>query len=109
VENSARNQGRAVAAEGERGGGHFVKHNAEGEEVCALVEFLATQLFRRHIRNGANRSPGAGEMFFRFDLARSCRAWRQKPLLRPSASASPDQSPDAFRVRGIQRVRNLDS
>jgi hypothetical protein len=43
----------AVAREREKAGGHFVKNDAQGKEVGSGIEWLAEDLFRRHVGNGA--------------------------------------------------------
>ena len=45
IENGFGDDAGSFAAEGERAGGHFVKNDAEREEVTAGVEFLAADLF----------------------------------------------------------------
>ena len=63
IENGIEDQAGGVAAEGERSGGHFVENCAEGEQIGAGVEFFAANLFGRHVRHGAERRTGTGEMF----------------------------------------------
>jgi hypothetical protein len=56
------NCSRAVAAKRERGGGHFVKHDAERKQICTSVEFFCPRLLGRHVRHSSQRAAGAGEM-----------------------------------------------
>jgi hypothetical protein len=63
MENRFEDLGTGVAAEGKRAGGHLVEDDAEREEIAASVDFLAADLFGRHIGNGANRCAGASEVF----------------------------------------------
>ena len=51
------------AAEGQDAGGHFVEHGAERKEIAASVQFLAANLFGRHVGDGADGGSGAGEHF----------------------------------------------
>src|SRR5262249_11560372 len=45
VHDGFENDGGAFAAEGKLAGGHFVKHDAEGEKIAARVESLGADLF----------------------------------------------------------------
>ena len=58
VQNGVEDQRRAVAAEGQRAGGHFVEHGPEGKQVGARVKFFAAHLLRRHVGDRAQRAPG---------------------------------------------------
>src|SRR5438067_1533561 len=42
---------------------HFVQHCPKGEQVAAGVEFFPSNLLRRHIRDGAERTAGTRQMF----------------------------------------------
>jgi len=46
---------------GNRSGGHFVEHGAEGEKVGAGIEFLAESLLRRHVGDGAKDAVTAAD------------------------------------------------
>src|SRR5579883_1248933 len=39
-------------------GDHFVKNNSECEKVAARIQFLAKNLFRRHVGNGSDNPSG---------------------------------------------------
>ena len=62
IENRFRNHGGSFSAKGQDAGGHLVEHYAEGEKIGASVEFLAAQLFRRHVGNGADGGAGTSEV-----------------------------------------------
>src|SRR5689334_9730187 len=40
---------------------HLIENDAERIDIGALIEFVATQLLRRHVLWSANRQAGAGE------------------------------------------------
>ena len=62
IQDRFENYAGGFAAEGQRAGGHFVEHDAEGKKIGARVEFLGANLFGRHVGHGAERGAGAGEM-----------------------------------------------
>src|SRR5215469_920029 len=41
---------------------HFVNHDAEGEQVCARVQFLTVHLFWRHEGDGSRGGARGGEI-----------------------------------------------
>ncbi len=43
-------------------GRHFIKHGAEREQIGARIQFLGSDLLRRHIGHRAEHRPRAGEM-----------------------------------------------
>jgi hypothetical protein len=51
----AADKGELFAVEG-------VEHGAEGKQVASAIEYLDLGLFRRHIRDGAERRAGTGKM-----------------------------------------------
>ena len=63
IEDGVEDDAGGFAAKGERSRGHFVEDGAEGEEVGPGVEFLAANLFGRHVGHGSESGAGAGEMF----------------------------------------------
>ena len=60
VEDGVEHGSRGCALKGQRPGGHFVEHNAKGEEIGAAVEFFAEGLFWRHVGDGAQSRAGDG-------------------------------------------------
>ena len=59
VQNAIEDHAGGVAPKRQRPSRHLVQHNAEREQVSALVEFLAPHLLRRHIGDGTQRQrPG---------------------------------------------------
>ncbi len=120
------------AAEGHRAGGHFVQHGAERKKIAARVEFLAANLFGRHVGDGAHSGPGAGEHILRiacgvgrsshrFTYARAARVRRQQfcqaEIENFRVAAAGDEKVggldvamnDALGVRGVQRVGDFDA
>ncbi len=53
--------GPGIAAERPSTRRHLVHHDAEGEDVGALIQRLRFDLFGRHVRHGPEDGPGAGE------------------------------------------------
>ena len=47
----------AVPLKGSRSRQHFVEDGTEGKEIAPCVGLLAAQLFRRHVRKGADDDP----------------------------------------------------
>ena len=62
VQNAVENDRRSIPGEGLGSSSGFVQHDAEGEKISASVELLAACLFRRHVRDGAERTAGTGEI-----------------------------------------------
>src|SRR5579883_1311019 len=62
IKDGLENEGRGVAAEGQRARGHLVECGAEGEQVGAAIKFLAPGLLGRHVGDGAESRTGAGEV-----------------------------------------------
>src|ERR1019366_5783340 len=56
-----------VASEGQRSGTHLVQNRPEGKQVRASIEFLPSNLLRRHIGDGSQRTAGTREMFLGLD------------------------------------------
>ena len=67
-EDGFENQARGVSAKRQRAGGHFIEDHSERKKIAAGVHFLAANLFGGHVRDGAQRGAGAGEMFGRSAL-----------------------------------------
>jgi hypothetical protein len=44
-------------------GGHLIEHGAEAEQVRAGIQFFPARLLRRHVRRGAHRRTGSGQVF----------------------------------------------
>src|SRR5277367_1183742 len=62
IQDGVEDFGAAVAGKGGAAGGHFVKDDAEAEEVGARIEFAAAGLFWRHVGDGAENDAWAGEV-----------------------------------------------
>ena len=73
IENRLEDQRRSVAAKWKLTGGHLVQHDAEGKQIRTRIEFFSLRLLRRHVGDGAQRRPGAGQMFFDHDRRRRRR------------------------------------
>jgi len=61
-ENGFKNDGGSFTAKGKLAGGHFVENHAKRKKIGAAIQFLATRLLRRHVGDGAERSPWASEL-----------------------------------------------
>ena len=110
-------KGAGGAAKRDVAGSHFVEDDAEGEEVGARVEEFTTGLLRRHVRNGADRGAGTG------DMERASRPSPRSTLARPKSRTLACQRlaglneedvgrldvavDDAAGVRGDERVSDL--
>src|SRR5262245_16938710 len=46
---------------------HLVENGAEGKQVCASIELLPSNLFRRHVRDRSQRTAGTRQMFLGLD------------------------------------------
>ena len=123
-----RSSPRYLPRKGKAAGRHFVQHDTEGEKVGARVQFFAPHLLRRHVGDRAQRRSRTGEMR-RIECARlrvgrdnlssrnlSGRHLRQPEIQNLGVPALGDEDvggldvavDDAFAVRGVQRVGNLD-
>jgi hypothetical protein len=120
------------AAEGHGAGGHFVQHGAERKKIAARVEFLAANLFGRHVSDGAHGGAGAGKHVLRiargvgrssygFTYTRAARVrrqqFRQAEIENFGVAAASDEKiggldvamNDSLGVRGVQRVGDFDA
>ena len=128
VQNGVEREPRRISTERQRTGRHFIEHHAEGKQVGARVEFLASHLFRGHVSHGAERGAGTGQLTFihsrpamyRRDAGRgtACRhdlgqaevenlgvtAFGHKDVGRLDVAMD-----DALAVRGIQRVGDFNA
>ena len=75
IQDGVENGGRAIAAERELAGGHFIEHGAERKKIGARVEFLGTRLFGRHISDGADGAAWTGELCGVHALSGHCLGW----------------------------------
>ena len=127
IENGIEDKSGGVAAEGQRSRSHFVEHGAEGEQIRAGVEFLAANLFGRHVGHGAESGAGTGEMVGidaeggersggGFGLRARVRDLGEAEVEDFGVAALGDEEVggldvavnDAFGVSGIERVGNFD-
>ena len=53
VHDGVKDDSGSVAAKGQLPGGHFVEYDAKGKEIGARVQFLAANLFGRHVSDRA--------------------------------------------------------
>src|SRR5216684_3042189 len=60
IQDSVKNSSRSGALERRDPRSHLIKHDAEGEQVGAVIEFLAERLLRRHVRHSTQRGPRDG-------------------------------------------------
>jgi hypothetical protein len=116
----------AAAMKRERARRHLVEDDAEREEVGAGVEIFGTGLLGRHVRNGAERRAGAGQIVF-VDAGCVCggglagRSGGRRELgeaeiqhLGVAALGNKDVGrldvavDDALGMRGVEAVGNLD-
>jgi len=74
-----------VAPKWQRSGTHLVQNHTEREQVGASIEFLASNLLRRHIGDGSQRTAGTREMFLRLDGrgAHGNALWLERDLGQP--------------------------
>ena len=63
VQNRLEDHSRTLATKWQGAGRHLVKHRTEGKQVGSRVQFLGSHLLRRHVGHGAQRGPGAGQVF----------------------------------------------
>ena len=116
------------AAEGELAGRHLVQHRSEREQVRARIQFLRPHLLRRHVghrpygsaRGWSDALPASPSFAPALRLAARfadrLRHLRQPEIQNLRVSALGDKDvrrldvavDDSRRVRGIQRVGNLD-
>ena len=52
---ASRDDRRSLSPKRQHSGRHFVKHHSKREKIGASVQFLAAQLLRRHVGDGAHR------------------------------------------------------
>ena len=62
VQNGLENHRRGSAPEGEPSGRHFIQHCAQRKEIATPVQFFPAGLFRRHVRDRAERHSRAGQV-----------------------------------------------
>src|SRR5258708_19081388 len=62
IQNAMKNDRGGISSERLRSSSGFVQHHAEGEKIATRIEFFAARLFRRHIRDGAERTARTGEI-----------------------------------------------
>src|SRR5439155_23077868 len=60
--NGVEDDSRTFPSERQCPGRHLVKYRTEGEQIRACVQFLSTDLFRRHIGNGSNSRTWTGQV-----------------------------------------------
>ena len=105
---------------------HLVEHDAEREQIGARVQLLAARLLRRHVGDRAERRARAGQDSSATPRSaaastpptgvRPRRQLRQAEIEHLRVAARRDEDvgrldvavDDALRVRGVQRVGNLD-
>ena len=61
-QNGVEDHPRGVASERQLPGGHLIQHCPEGKQVSSSIQILASDLFRRHVSDGAKSRTRAGEM-----------------------------------------------
>src|SRR6516162_9827946 len=61
IENIAKDDAGSVAAKWQLTRRHLVKHHAKGKKVGARIEFLAANLFGRHVSDGPDSAAGTGQ------------------------------------------------
>ena len=129
VQDGVEDDGGSIAAEGDDACAHLVEHGAERKQVAAGVEFLALGLFRRHVRDGADGGAWTGQKFEadgggglgegacrsrgicggRGNLGQAEVENLGVPALGDENVGGLDVAmDDAFAVRGIERVGDLD-
>ena len=105
-------------------GGHLIEDCAERKQVGAGIEFLGARLFRRHVRHCAERAPGTGELVGGNTLRGkgldhswgSGSHFGETEIQNLRVAARIDEKicgldvamHDAFRVRGVERIRDVD-
>ncbi len=67
VQDRVEDDTRTFPTEGQRPCRHFVQDGTKREQIRAGIQFLASDLFRRHEGDGAKGRTGAGEMLLRVD------------------------------------------
>ena len=129
VEDGFRDKARTGSLKGQLPRGHLVENDAEREQIRATIQCLGPYLLGRHVGHGSQSYPRAGEMFFG-DIRERLRRLRRDLActISPDRCFSPGQSReswwpplgnenvggfdvtmnDAFAVRCIQRIGNLD-
>ncbi len=65
MQDGIKNSAGSIAPERKNSGSHFVKHDAEREQVRTTVQFLAQDLLGRHVGDGSQGGAGTGEMLWR--------------------------------------------
>ena len=60
IQDAMKNNRGGISCERLCSSGGFVQNHAEGEKIGARIEFFAARLFRRHIRDGAERTARTG-------------------------------------------------
>ncbi|HTF25681.1 MAG TPA: hypothetical protein VK937_17490 [Candidatus Limnocylindria bacterium] len=117
--------GRCRSRESDAARGHFIEHGSEAEKIGPRIQLFAAGLFGGHIRNRTHGHTRAGERFFgSYSLKRSNRGsgnfavrgqLRQTKIHQLCLPAVGDENVgglnvamnDAFLVRGIEGVRDL--
>ena len=64
IQNGLEDYARTLPTERQRTCRHFVQDGTKREQVRSCIQFLGSDLLRRHIGDGAKRRTGAGEMLF---------------------------------------------
>jgi hypothetical protein len=119
IQDGVKCRGRRPSAKGLPSRRHFVQHRTNRKQIAAPVEVLAARLFRRHVRDGAERGPRARQADVRGAVARSTRAGRgllgQPEVEQLGVTATGHENirrldvamDDIAAVRGVERIDNL--
>src|SRR6266699_2502653 len=67
IQNGFEDHTTRVASKRKHARTHLVQHRAEREQISTSVEFFALNLLGRHIRHGAQRRAGTGQMCLGLD------------------------------------------
>src|SRR5437762_10274031 len=72
IQNGFEDHPRCVAPEWQRSSAHLIQHRAERKQVGASIEFLPSNLLRRHIGYGAEGRAGADRKSTRLNSSHRC-------------------------------------
>ena len=125
-ENGVKNHRRRCAGKRPTSSRHLVDHDAQGKQIRPGIQFLTASLFRRHVSDGSNSRSGAGQVHRSGRVLRSPDGFHRHLGTRQLGKAEVQhlQLPairneyvrgfnvavdDTFRVRGVERICELDT